>query len=38
MSKSIPSLIDMLTQLIATPSVSCTAQELDMSNRPLLIY
>ncbi|MDN2660808.1 acetylornithine deacetylase [Neptunomonas phycophila] len=36
MSKSIPSLIDMLTQLIATPSVSCTAQELDMSNRPVI--
>jgi len=36
MSKSIPSLIDMLTQLIATPSVSCTADEWDMSNRPVI--
>jgi acetylornithine deacetylase len=31
-----PDLIDMMSQLIATPSISCVRSELDMSNEPVI--
>ena len=36
MNSSIPSTRDMISQLIATPSVSCVLDELDMSNRTVI--
>jgi acetylornithine deacetylase len=36
MSKNSPKLINMVSQLIATPSISCVRPELDMSNEPVI--
>jgi acetylornithine deacetylase len=36
MPRSSPDLIDMVSQLIATPSISCVQPELDMSNEPVI--
>ncbi len=36
MTKPSPELINMVSQLIATPSVSCVHPELDMSNEPVI--
>ncbi len=36
MPKNAPELIDMVSQLIATPSISCVRPELDMSNEPVI--
>ncbi len=36
MAKASPDLINMVSQLIATPSVSCVQAELDMSNEPVI--
>ncbi len=36
MIKSSPDLINMVSQLIATPSISCVRPELDMSNEPVI--
>lgn len=36
MRKPLPDLISMMSQLIATPSISCSRPELDMSNEPVI--
>ena len=36
MSNTVPSLLEMIHQLVATPSVSCTLDDWDMSNRPVI--
>jgi len=36
MTKNSPDLITMVSQLIATPSISCVRPELDMSNEPVI--
>ena len=36
MSKSCPDLVTMLSQLIASPSVSCTQPDWDQSNLPVI--
>ena len=36
MIKSTPDLMSMVSQLIATPSVSCVQADLDMSNEPVI--
>ena len=36
MSTRTPDLLDMMSQLIATPSISCMRDELDMSNEPVI--
>jgi acetylornithine deacetylase len=35
-NQSLPDLISMMSQLIATPSISCSRAELDMSNEPVI--
>ncbi len=36
MNQTTPKLLDMMSQLIATPSISCVRHELDMSNEPVI--